>query len=121
MNKEHPAIITNKRNEFNSAIKRITMDEYYDIMHHTHNISDLIVADGVTYSDLIEKMNTVIKTLNTHKKIIEVQQKEIAKLKSEIKESNDVNNIETISEMNNSKQQTENGLGSLMGFTMTEI
>ena len=76
---KYPAVIIDKHP--NSAIdkmqKKITVEEYYDIMHHTHNISDLIAVGDINYESLVKKMNELLGVVGGYKTIIEEQQKSI--------------------------------------------
>lgn len=62
---KYPAIVIDRNP--NSAladkmIKKLTVEEYYDLVHHTH--SSLDVSDGNLNNDTINGMQTKIESLN---------------------------------------------------------
>lgn len=147
---KYPTIVvdksTNSAND--SMIKKITVEEYYDLKHHTHSIADLSVSeDGMTYgemqtmvvelsqtinslNDIIEQQNNIIKQQNDIvqrleadttelKRLINVQNNTINEMKQEIANMTSVSDWDV--EKPGNQDINGNDLGTLMGFNMTEI
>ena len=88
---KYPTIVIDQRtNSVNeSMIKKITVEEYYDLKHHTHSISDLAVDDGgISYDQMqtmITEMSTTINQLND---IIQQQNNTIKQFNDTIRQQN---------------------------------
>lgn len=126
---KYPSIIIDKvSNSVNDSLqKKMTIEEYYDIMHHTHNISDLAVKEGtMSISEMQTTINDLLADIGDLKSIIEAQKNTINELKENIEIiKEEISNVTTISDYDVETpgiQDAEgNTLGTLMGFTMTEI
>lgn len=103
-NKYPQIIMDSRKNSANTLIqKRISVEDWNDLLHHTHNASDLVIdSEGTTYSDMqntiaelnknIDSFNTTIyeqqSTINDLKIAIAYQQNTIDELKNIIENQN---------------------------------
>ena len=94
-------VIDNQNNSVNSNMTfPITIEQFYDFMHHTHKASDLIFEGGDgggSISDaVVQQINTKISDMNDtikeQQKTIEAQKKTIADLDKKLQDYID-NNI----------------------------
>lgn len=94
-------VIDNQSNSVNSNMTfPITIEQFYDFMHHTHKASDLIFEGGDgggSISDaVVQQINTKISDMNDkiedQQKVIEAQKKTIADLDKKLQDYID-NNI----------------------------
>lgn len=94
-------VIDNQSNSVNSNMTfPITIEQFYDFMHHTHKASDLIFEGGDgggSISDaVVQQINTKINDMNDkieeQQKTIEAQKKTIADLDEKLQDYID-NNI----------------------------
>ena len=94
-------VIDNQSNSVNSNMTfPITIEQFYDFMHHTHKASDLIFEGGDgggSISDaVVQQINTKISDMNDkieeQQKTIEAQKKTIADLDEKLQDYID-NNI----------------------------
>lgn len=77
---KYPEIIMdNNNNSPNGYTKyNLTVEQYYDLLHHTHNSSDLVGGSGEgggsnisqTVSDLVKKVEALQNTVNKQDEII---------------------------------------------------
>lgn len=147
---KYPSIVVDKStNSVNESLKKVmTVEEYYDLKHHTHDISSLAVSDGnMTYnelqtlvtemSDIINNLNDTIEQQNTtieqQNDIIQRLEADTTELKELINTQNNVINkikleMENMASVSDWDIETPgiqdaegNTLGDLMGFTMTEL
>ena len=128
----YPTIIIDKRsNSVNESLqKKITIEEYYDLMHHTHKMSSIINdidsedGTGTSFSEMQKTINELLTTVNELKTTIATQQNTIDELKETI-QSIETSEGVTVSDwdVNTPGNQDVDGndLGTLMGLTMTEI
>ena len=126
---KYPTIVTDKAtNSANgSMIKKITVEEYYDLKHHTHPVSDLTIDEGgMTYKemqDTINNLNSVIQKIEASnaelKNLINTQNETIKSMQKEMA------NMASIADWDVEKPGNQdlegNNLGTIMGFNMTEI
>ena len=86
---KYPKIIvdTNKSTHFNNALNHnITVEEFYDLMHHTHSLSDLIGNSGeIVDGDIQVTVLNLVSTVNELKQTIETQQSVITELTEKTK------------------------------------
>ena len=140
---KYPRIIVDKRaNSVNDSLKKVlTIEEFYDIMHHTHPVSVLTVNEGeMTYNEmqntvnnLTEKLNTYDTTINQQQEIIKKLEADTTELRNLIKTQNNIiqtmktemENMASVSDWDVEKPgiQDANGndLGTFMGYKVTEI
>lgn len=126
---KYPTIIVDTRaNSVNESLqKKMTIEEYYDLMHHTHNISQLTSDEGaMSYNEMQNAINSLTKTIGELKIIIEAQQSTIIELKQTVQTlSDEVANTPTVSDWDvetpGNQDINGNDLGTFMGLTMTEI
>lgn len=94
-------VIDNQSNSVNSNMTfPITIEQFYDFMHHTHKASDLIFEGGDgggSISDaVVQQINTKISDMDDkikeQQKVIEAQKKTIADLDKKLQDYID-NNI----------------------------
>lgn len=101
-------IVDNINNSVNEGLKKIvTIEEWYDLTHHTHDISTLSSDEGGTSYDELVAM------------VVELQAA-IKEIKAEIANMASVKDWD----LDTPGIQDSNGnttLGTLMGFDMTEI
>lgn len=113
---QYPKIITDKMgNSVNEGLKKIvTIEEWYDVTHHTHDISTLSVSseDGITYDDLVGMVNELSNTVTSLQNAVKTLTEEM-------------NNMTSVKDwdLDTPGNQDANGndLGTLMGFNITEI
>lgn len=94
---KYPTIVSDKsvNSPNDGMIKKITVEEYYDLKHHTHSISDLSTDEGdMSYDEMQMVVNNLTETTNAYDTIIKEQQ----------------NFITQLQESNNTLQQTVNEL-----------
>lgn len=60
--------------------KKMSIEEYYDLMHHTHRISDLVNNTGIDS----EESSSVLLAIAELKSVVEAQQNTINELKETI-------------------------------------
>jgi hypothetical protein len=120
---KYPAIIVDSRgNSVNESLQmRLTIEQYYDLTHHTHDISSLAIGENaMTYEQMQEQISTLNNTVETQQNTINELTESIKALKELIK-----NSIPLVSDWDVEKEGTQdingNDLGTLMGFNMTEI
>ena len=81
---KYPKIIidTEKTTHFNNRLNyNITIEEFYDLMHHTHSIADLTAVDGEVVDDNIQAtVLNLVATVNELKQTIANQQNTINEL-----------------------------------------
>jgi TolA-binding protein len=140
---KYPTIVIDKSaNSVNeSMVQKITVEQYYDFMHHTHDISAMTVSEGnMSYDEMQTTINQLNQTLNGLNTTIEQQNEIIKKLEADTTEFKkliavqneiintikaDMENMASVSDwdVETPGDQDINGntLGTLMGFTMTEI
>lgn len=147
---KYPTIVVDKSsNSVNESLKKVmTVEEYYDLKHHTHDIASLAVAEGgMSYSEMqtmVRELSDTINNLNTtlenQNNTIEEQNNTIMEQNNMIKKvveeneelrqavkiiNNEIKNMASVSDWDVTipgDQDIEgNTLGELMGFTMTEI
>ena len=147
---KYPSIVVDKAaNSVNESLKKVvTVEEYYDLRHHTHDIATLAVAEGsmtynemqTTVTELLETINDLNTTVQEQNNTIQEQNNTIVEQNNTIKRIEEANEelrkaIETINnELSNmasisdwdvetpgNQDANGNNLGDLMGFTMTEI
>ena len=86
---KYPKIIVdaNKSTHFNNALNyNITIEEFYDLMHHTHSLSDLIGnSDEIVDGDIQATVLNLANVVNELKQTIEAQQGIITELKEKTK------------------------------------
>lgn len=147
---KYPSIVVDKStNSVNESLKKVmTVEEYYDLKHHTHSISSLAVDEGsMTYNEMqttvnelsetinnlndiiqqnnntIKEQNDIIQKLETDttelKQLIDSQNEIINSMKEEIANMASVSDWDVTTPGN--QDINGNDLGTLMGFTMTEI
>lgn len=121
---QYPKIVmdTNINSVNDSLAKKLTVEEYYDLLHHTHTVSSLIGSVGggdVSYDGITDIVNTLSDTVNSLVNTVQIQQETINELKSQINSLIHVKDWD----VNTPGNQDVNGndLGELMGFQMTEI
>lgn len=117
----YPKIITDdKGNSVNESLaKKLTIEEYYDLLHHTHSVTDLVISGGMSYDELQNTVKTLSEMLNNLIGIVQVQQVTIDEMKAEMAT---IANIKDWDVTTPGIQDPEgNTLGDLMGFQMTEI
>ncbi len=120
---QYPKIImdtsTNSVND--SLAKKLTVEEYYDLLHHTHTVSSLIgsVGGDASYDGITNIVNTLSDTVNSLVNTVQIQQETINELKAQLNSLIHVKDWD----VNTPGNQDVNGndLGELMGFQMTEI
>lgn len=133
---KYPAVVTDKNvNSVNdSMIKKITVEEYYDLKHHTHSMSDLTTdEDGMSYTEMQDVINNLNNIIKEQSDVIQKLEADTTELKALIISQNETINVMK-KEMDNmasiadwdalkpGNQDVEgNDLGTLMGFNMTEI
>ena len=146
----YPSIKTDTRpnSAIESVLKKLTVEEYYDLKHHTHDIDSLVTVDGsmtftelqttvVGLTELVNNLNTVLPEQNDiiqeQKNIINKMEADTTELKQLINLQNEtintikaeLDNVASISDWNVEKPGVQdindNDLGELMGFKMTEI
>ena len=117
----YPTIIIDDRpNSVNDSMqKKITVEEYYDLMHHTHDISSLTNNNGMTYDEIVNTINELKSTIAEQQKIINNLSNDIANL------NNEVSNMPPVSDWDvetpGIQDANGNDLGTIMGFDVTEI
>lgn len=82
-NSKYPSIlIDERRNSANDSLqKKITIEEYYDLMHHTHNFSDLAIGDdGMTYKEMQTTITELKEIANNFNNIMQEQKNTINQL-----------------------------------------
>lgn len=104
---KYPTIVADKTiNSVNeSMIKKITVEEYYDLKHHTHNISNLAVGEGsMSYNEMETIVNNLLETVNKYDATIQEQQNYII----ELQQSNNTmqSTINTLTETVNNASDT---------------
>lgn len=119
---KYPRIIIDKRsNSPNDSLqKKITIEEFYDLMHHTHKISDLINDGGdISYEEIQSIILGLQQEIKELKAIIQTQQATIEGIKTELVNTASISDWDVETPGN----QDINGdtLGSFMGFDVTEI
>ena len=111
---KYPTIVTDKRiNSVNESLqKKLTIEEYYDLTHHTHNIDHLISSGGMSYGEMQNAILSLTKTVEELLKTVDELKKQAA-------------NTPTVSDWDvtipGNQDIDGNTLGDLMGFSMTEI
>ena len=67
MESKYPLIVIDKRqNSPNlNRTKTLTVEEYYDLLHHTHHSSDIIGGEGGESPSIDELINTINEMKNT--------------------------------------------------------
>ena len=93
---KYPKIIVDKdANSVNDQLqKKMTIEEYYDILHHTHDIESLSNSSGTTIQEMYNTILETQQTLNDFRSTIE-QQNDIIEQQNKIiqEQQNIVNNI----------------------------
>lgn len=105
---KYPKIITDASgNSVNEGLKKIvTIEEWYDISHHTHDISTLSVSDdGVSYDELVAMVNELQEMVKT--------------LQAQVSNMPSVGDWDV--ETPGNQDANGNTLGTLLGFDLTEI
>lgn len=83
---KYPEIITDKRSNSvnNNMTINITIEQLYDLMHHTHNVTDLVSeGDGpagigdVVVQQINIKINELTQTVNEQAELIQQLQEKI--------------------------------------------
>ena len=128
-NSKYPTILVDtKSNSVNDSLKKVlTIEEYYDLMHHNHNISNLEVNEGdISFDEMQNMMKSLNETINELRKTITAQQETISELTKNIEDIiEELKNVASISDWDvtipGNQDANGNTLGTLMGFTMTEI
>lgn len=126
---KYPTVVTDQNiNSANgSMIKKITVEEYYDLKHHTHSMSDIAVDEGsMTFEEMQSTINQMSQTINGLTTTINTLQEENSALREAINTINkEMVNMATVSDWDVEKPGNQdikgNDLGTLMGFRMTEI
>ena len=135
---KYPNVLIDKRgNSVNQSLqKRLTIEEYYDLVHHTHNMSDIVMdigeGEGNNYTELMSSMsklndriNQLVSTVETQQKTIEDQKKTIESLTQTVEElKDDIINTPSIDwdpDTPGIQDLEGDTLGDLDGFQMTEI
>lgn len=126
---KYPAIVMDKSaNSANESLKKtLTVEEYYDFLHHTHDASSLVVdEDGMTYDQMQTTITELKQTINDLNTIIKKLESDNTELKRSIENINkEISNMASVSDWDvetpGNQDINGNDLGTLMGFTMTEI
>lgn len=82
----NPILIDKKQQSAVSGIKHsLTVEEYYDLMHHSHNMEDIVKSQDIENLDdalaKIDQLNTLVEEQG---QIIDDQADEIESLKQQI-------------------------------------
>jgi hypothetical protein len=115
-------LVDDRNNSANDSLqKKITTEEYYDLMHHTHSIDTIMVDEGtMTYGEMQEQVELLNSTVKTQQGLIDSLTETITNLEKLIR-----NNIPLVSDWDLEKEGRQdihgNDLGALMGFNITEI
>jgi chromosome condensin MukBEF ATPase and DNA-binding subunit MukB len=91
----------------------MTIEEFYDLMHHTHSISDLVGGSDVVEGDIQATVLNLVNTVNELKQTIEDQKNIINELTIKSKEQEEtINQVSQQVEDNKNKIDgtTENGI-----------
>lgn len=102
---KYPSIVVDKSaNSVNESLKKVmTVEEYYDLKHHTHSISSLSVEEGsMSYDEMQVKVIELTNTINTLNDIVQQQTETIQEYNNTIEQQNN-----TIQEQNNIVQRLE--------------
>ena len=101
---KYPRIIFDKReNSVNDGLaKKLTVEEYYDLLHHTHDLSSLIGDGDVPISDIMESINKLIVNVTRLEETIEYQETVIKRYEEEITHLTNIteSHNKTITELN---------------------
>ena len=92
---KYPEIVVDKNPNSiiaDKMIKKLTVEEYYDIMHHTHTSSDITGGEeaGATITQMqtkVEELNTLVTEMET---VIQTQDEAIKTLEKTIEEIREV-------------------------------
>ena len=140
-NSKYPTIVMDKRsNSVNeSMIKKLTVEEYYDLLHHTHKMSDVISDDDtVSYDEIQTTIEELSQTINSLNDTINEYQNTIQRLEADTTELRNTiaTQQETINTLKDEIANTMSNVGdwdvetegiqningeTIMGFTMTEL
>ena len=120
---KYPKIVIDSiHNSVNESLaKRWTIEEFYDIMHHTHNIEDLVgsLENGGDYTEIKNTVAELIQTVNE----LKTENEELKKIIKEI--TDEISNMTSVGDWDvetpGIQDSQGNDLGTLMGFDMTEI
>ena len=107
---EYPKIIINEDDQ--SAIPgmkfNLTVEQYYDLLHHTHKFSDLAHGDTNTESVEIDESMEDSEKIEALISIVADLQQEISELKYSLEELTDVNTSSNSEQQNNTNTETNN-------------
>ena len=81
---KYPTIVSDKslNSPNDGMIKKITVEEYYDLKHHTHSISDLSTDEGnMSYDEMQVVINNLTEITNAYDTTIKEQQNLITQLR----------------------------------------
>lgn len=115
---QYPEITIDKSNNSpNSMQYKLAQEEFYDLMHHTHKLSDLLIEGNNNNPQ--EIINNLINDVNELKNIIKTQNEIINKLVEHAGISAEIGDWDAITP---GIQDIEgNTVGSLLGMDMIEI
>jgi methyl-accepting chemotaxis protein len=71
---KYPEIIVDKDANMASGslnTHHLTVEEYYDLLHHTHGFSDLVDDEGTSINELVEIVDQFSGTVNTLSNTVE--------------------------------------------------
>lgn len=121
-------LIDKKGNSPNESLqKKITIEEYYDLMHHTHNISTLIIdEDGTTYQEVQDTINKLNGEITNLRNTVQELQKSNNELKEIVQNlTGEITNTPAVSDWDVEKPGNQdidgNDLGTIMGYNLSEI
>lgn len=129
-------VIDRKFNSPNAQTANITVEQYYDLMHHTHKASDLLGGDGSsqgggiseedkkTIQELKTKIEELTTTINEQQKLIETQNRAISSLEDSVKTIGETAGFD-IADWDVTKPGIQgpegDTLGTIFGLNMKEI
>ena len=112
---QYAKIVTDSKiNSVNESLqKKLTIEEYYDLMHHTHKITDLIASgNSMSYAEMQE---TILNLSSKVHELTNIVNQLSVQLDNGLSVSDWDVTTPGIQDVNG------NTLGDFMGFNMTEI
>lgn len=123
---KYPKILidTNTNSVNDSMLQKITVEQYYDLLHHTHDISSISIGEGsMSYAELQSMVIALKEELDSLKSIVG----NTDEIKNSIDELNkQMAKVPTVSDWDTETPgvQDANGndvIGEILGFDMKEL
>lgn len=100
----------------NTAQYKLVQEEFYDLMHHTHKLSTLIMDNGGNVQEVI---NALVNDVNELKRVVKLQNEVIDKLIAHANLSAEIGDWDATTP--GIQDQDGNTVSTLLGLDMIEI